>query len=58
MLIQVHDELVFECPEENLERAIEIIKHDMEHPFGDDPRKDVKYLRADYDYGDSYQDAK
>ena len=58
MLIQVHDELVFECPEENLEKAIEIIKHDMEHPFGDDPRKDVKYLRADYDYGDSYQDAK
>ena len=58
MLIQVHDELVFECPEENLERAIEIIKHDMEHPFGDDPRKDVKYLRADFDFGDSYQEAK
>ena len=58
MLIQVHDELVFECPEENLEEAISIIKHDMEHPFGDDPRKCVKYLRADYDFGDSYQDAK
>ena len=58
MLIQVHDELVFECPEENLERAIEIIKHDMEHPFGDDPRKDVKYLRADYDVGNNYQEAK
>lgn len=58
MLIQVHDELVFECPEEHLEEAIKIIKHDMEHPFGDDPRKDVKYLRADYDFGNSYQDAK
>ena len=58
MLIQVHDELVFECPEEHLEEAISIIKYDMEHPFGDDPRKQVKYLRADYDTGDSYQDAK
>ena len=58
MLIQVHDELVFECPEEHLEEAIPIIKHLMEHPFGDDPRKQVKYLRADYDTGDSYQDAK
>lgn len=58
MLIQVHDELVFECPEEYLEEAIPIIKYLMEHPFGDDPRKQVKYLRADYDTGDSYQDAK
>lgn len=58
MLIQVHDELVFECPEEHLEEAITIIKHLMEHPFGEDPKKQVKYLRADYDTGDSYQDAK
>ena len=58
MLLQVHDELVFECPEENCEEAIKIIKHLMEHPFGEDPRKQVKYLRADYDLGDSYQDAK
>lgn len=58
MLIQVHDELVFECPEEHLEEAIQIIKWDMEHPFGDDPRKQVKYLRADYDTGNSYQEAK
>lgn len=58
MLIQVHDELVFECPEEHLEEAINIIKWDMEHPFGDDPKKMVKYLRADYDTGSSYQEAK
>ena len=58
MLIQVHDELVFECPEENCEEAITIIKHLMEHPFGEDPKKQVKYLRADFDLGDSYQDAK
>ncbi len=58
MLIQVHDELVFECPEENLEEAIEIIKYDMEHPFGDTEDRMVKYLRADYDFGSSYQEAK
>ena len=58
MLIQVHDELVFECPEENLEEAIKIIKHDMEHPFGDSEDRMIKYLRADYDTGDSYQEAK
>lgn len=58
MLIQVHDELVFECPEENVEEAISIIKYDMEHPFGDDPKKIVKYLRADSGFGNSYQEAK
>ena len=58
MLIQVHDELVFECPEENVDEAIQILKYLMEHPFGEDPKKQVKYLRADYDFGDSYQDAK
>jgi len=58
MLIQVHDELVFECPEYAVEEAIGIIKYDMEHPFGDDPKKCVSYLRADSDFGLSYQDAK
>ncbi len=57
MLIQVHDELVFECPEEFLDEVIPVIKHDMELPFGDNSRN-IKYLRADYDTGDSYQEAK
>lgn len=39
MIIQVHDEIVLECPEEYCEEAIPIIKYYMEHPFGDDPKK-------------------
>ena len=58
MIIQIHDELVLECPEEYVDEAIKIVKNDMEHPFGDDPRKTVKYLRADADFGNSYQEAK
>ncbi len=33
MIIQVHDELVFECPENNVNEATDIIKSIMEHPF-------------------------
>ena len=58
MLIQIHDELCFECPEEYTEEAIKIIKYDMEHPFSDNPERNVKFLRADYDVGNSYQEAK
>lgn len=58
MLIQVHDELVFECPECYLEEAISIIKYDMEHPFGDSAEKQVQFLRADPGTGLTYQEAK
>ena len=30
----------------------------MEHPFGDSEDRMIKYLRADYDTGNSYQEAK
>jgi len=33
MLLQVHDEILFECPEENAERAAFIIKGIMENPL-------------------------
>jgi len=32
MLLQIHDELVFECPEENVDAACPIIQEDMENP--------------------------
>jgi len=57
MLIQIHDELVFELPKKNLEEAVEIIKHDMENPFGVDSQLKVP-LAVDYDTGDNYQQAK
>lgn len=33
MLLQVHDELVFECPEEAADEVMPIIREIMEHPF-------------------------
>lgn len=36
MLLQVHDELIFEVPEENADEAMKIVKENMEHPFADD----------------------
>lgn len=31
MLLQVHDELIFECPEDSVEKAVMIIQHEMEN---------------------------
>lgn len=35
-LLQVHDELIFEVPEENADEAMSFICENMEHPFGDE----------------------
>ena len=57
MLIQVHDELVFECPEEYVEECIKKVQQYMSHPFGDNVELNLP-MRADADFGDSYQEAK
>lgn len=33
LLLQVHDELIWQCPRRTAEEAVEIIQHHMEHPF-------------------------
>lgn len=35
MLVQIHDELLFQCPEENCEEAMAIIRDCMIYPFGE-----------------------
>lgn len=57
MLIQVHDEAVYECPEEYVEEAKERIKAIMAKPFGENVSLKVE-LKADADSGNSYNEAK
>jgi DNA polymerase-1 len=57
MLLQVHDELVFECPEEYVDECIKKVQQYMSHPFGDNVELNLP-MRADADFGDSYQEAK
>lgn len=57
MILQVHDELVFECPEKYVGECIAKTKAYMEHPFGKNVKLNLE-MRADFDSGDSYQDAK
>lgn len=57
MIIQIHDELVFECPEQYVDECIRRTKAYMEHPFGPNVELNLK-MRADFDSGDSYQEAK
>jgi DNA polymerase-1 len=36
MLLQIHDELIFEVPEENIDEVQPIVLEMMQHPFGED----------------------
>ena len=57
MLMQIHDEILFECPEEHVEEAWPIIKHHMEHPFGDKVELNLP-MEVEYGVGDTYQECK
>lgn len=54
MLLQIHDELVYEIPDENVEEAAAIIQYHMEHP-GIELRVP---LRAPPGTGDNWESAK
>jgi len=55
MLLQVHDELVFECPDEHVEEASGIIRDCMEHPF---PTDLAVHLATSGGSGHSWMEAK
>lgn len=53
LLLQVHDELIFEAPKEEIEKLIEIVPDVMEHAL------ELKVpLKVDYSYGPTWYDAK
>lgn len=53
MLLQVHDELIFEAPEEEIDRLKDIVPDVMEYAF----KLNVP-LKVDYAYGSTWYDAK
>jgi len=55
MLLQIHDELIFEVPEENAQEALPIIKYLMEHPL---PFELLVPLSVDGGIGSSWASAK
>ena len=54
-LLQIHDEVVFECPNENVNDALEEIVDLMEHPFSQELSV---YLAVDSGHGPSWGAAK
>ncbi len=55
ILMQIHDQLILEGPEETAERALEIVKYNMSHPFEED--LSVK-LEIDAKIGDNWYECK
>lgn len=54
MLVQIHDELLFTCPEENCEEAIRLIRDCMIYPFGENVHLNVD-LEVGAGHSKSYQ---
>ena len=52
MMLQVHDELVFETPKKEIEKCVKIIRHEMENVFN----LRVK-LKVDINYGNNWLEA-
>ena len=56
ILLQVHDELLFEVPEKDITNTISIIKPIMENSHLPIKNLNVK-LKVDYGYGNNWADA-
>ena len=55
LVMQIHDELILEGPEETVEEAFRLVKHDMEHPFDRELRV---AMEVDAKIGDSWYECK
>ena len=55
LLMQIHDELILEGPEESSKQAFEIVKNNMENPFDFKLRVD---LEVDAKIGDNWYECK
>ena len=53
IIIQVHDELLIDCPKNELEKVIEIVRKEMENVY-----KLSVPLKVDINYGTNWYDAK
>ena len=52
MTLQIHDELLFECPENEIERLSQMVRNEMEGAI------DISVpLKVDWNYGNSWYEA-
>ena len=58
MISQIHDELLVECPPENVEQVTKLITHHMQYMFSDKTSLLKLDFIAEADSGASYQEAK
>ena len=58
MLMQIHDEVILEGPEEHKDEALALVKHHMEKPFNDHENLCDVDLNVDGDYAKTWFDAK
>ena len=52
MILQIHDELLFECPKNEIDEVAKMVKHEMELAV----ELSVP-LKVEWDYGRSWYDA-
>ena len=58
MLMQIHDEVILEGPEEHKDEALALVKLHMEKPFNDHENLCDVDLNVDGDYAKTWFDAK
>ena len=57
MLLQIHDELVFETPQDELEKIVPMVKKNMSDASSDENHQFTIPLTVDINYGDNWGEA-